>query len=245
MIKVRHNCGFFSCCSVKLHYIIKYFNEEKRLPDYVDSSTQFLIYKPLHMLNNDITYDFFKKPSDESIEYISKIDYDWDSVLRPYNNLKLDTLTPFIEKYFSPSDEILQISTHLKEKYNLDFENICAVYYRGTDKYREVTIDTIESFITKMKTLKDVTFLIQSDDQEFIDAIKSTFNNIIIIEENYISSTKNGIHNEFNGDMNYNMIKYFFATLLLIAKCKYLICSHSSNCSLWSILYKGNHDNIL
>ena len=230
---------------MKLHYIIKYFNEEKQLPDGVDSSEQFLIYKPLHMLNNDITYDFFKKPTNESIEYTSKIIYDWDAVMRPYNTLELDKLKPFIKRYFSPSDEILEISKNLTEKYNLDFNNLCAVYYRGTDKSREVTLDSVETFIDKMRALKDITFLVQSDDQEFIDTIKSNFNNIIIIEENYISSTKNGIHNEFNGTMNYIMIKYFFATLLLMSKCKYLICSNSSNCSLWCMLYKGNSTNVL
>lgn len=245
MIKVTHNCGFFSCCSVKLHYIVEYFNKEKQLPDNVDSSEQFLMYKPLNMLDNDITYDFFKKQTMETIRYTNAIQYDWNAAIRPYNTLELDSLTPFIQTYFSPSDEILEISKHLIEKYNLDFNNLCAVYYRGTDKCREVTLDSVETFIDKMRALKDITFLVQSDDQEFIDTIKSNFNNIIIIEENYISPTKNGIHNEFNGNMNYIMIKYFFATLLLMSKCKYLICSNSSNCSLWCILYKGNSTNVL
>ena len=245
MIKVTHNCGFFSCCSVKLHYIIEYFNKEHKLPDHVDSSEQFVIYKPLHLLDYDITYDFFKKPTMETIEYENKIEYNWDYVMLPYSNLKVDKLTPFINNYFTPSDEILEISNEIKEKYNLDFNNICAVYYRGTDKCREVTLDKVDTFIEKMKNVKDMTFLVQSDDQDFINIIKSNFDNIIIIEENYISSTKNGIHNEFNGNHNYIMIQYFFATLLLMSKCKYLICSNSSNCSLWCILYKGDNTNIL
>ena len=247
MIKVTHNCGFFSCCSVKLHYIVEYFNKEKQLPDSVDSSEQFLIYKPLNMLHKDITYDFFKKPTMETIEYTSKIIYDWDASLRPYNTLPFDKLKPFVDNYFSPSDEILEISEHLIKKYNLDVNNLCAVYYRGTDQYKDVPYDIMNTYIEKMKKLKNMTFLVQSDDQHFINLVNENFdsNIIIIIEENYISSIRKGVHDQFNGNMNYVMIKFFFATLLIIAKCKYIICSPYSNGSLWCVLYKGNIDNIL
>ena len=45
MIKISHNSGFFSCCSVKLTEIVKFINLNKRLPDHVDSSKQFRLYK--------------------------------------------------------------------------------------------------------------------------------------------------------------------------------------------------------
>jgi hypothetical protein len=246
MLKVTHNCGFFSCCSVKLHYIIEYFNKEKRLPDGVDSSEQFRIYKPLHMLHEDITYHFFKKPSDITINYSKPIQYDWNAPIRPYSELDLTALQPFITNYFSPSYKILEISKYLQEKYNLDFEHTCAVYYRGTDQYKEIQYDDMNKFIEKMKTLKDVIYLVQSDDIHFINLVKQHFSsNIIIIEENYISSTNKGIHNEFDGNTNYLMIQYFFATLLLLSKCKYIICTSFSNCSFWCILYRGHINNII
>jgi hypothetical protein len=209
MIKVTHNCGFFSCCSVKLHHIVEYFNREKKIPESVDSSEQFLIYKPLHMLYEDITYHFFKEPTAESIKYKNSINFDWNATLRPHSQLDLEMLEPFIVNYFSPSDEIVELSRHLQGKYKLDFENTCAVYYRGTDQYKEIPYDDMSKFIQKMKLLKDVTYLVQSDDQNFINLVKENFSsNIIIIEENYISSTNKGVHNEFNGDINYIIIKY-------------------------------------
>ena len=39
------NCGFFSNCSVKLNKITDFVNENKKLPDYVDSSRSFSWYK--------------------------------------------------------------------------------------------------------------------------------------------------------------------------------------------------------
>ena len=45
MIKIIHNAGFFSCCSVKLTKIVDFINSNKRLPDNVDSSKLFRLYK--------------------------------------------------------------------------------------------------------------------------------------------------------------------------------------------------------
>ena len=45
MIKITHSYGFFSCCSVKLHYIVQFINSNKILPKKVDSSKQFHLYK--------------------------------------------------------------------------------------------------------------------------------------------------------------------------------------------------------
>ena len=59
---VTHNAGFFSCCSVKLHRIVEFINKHKKLPDTCDSSQQFQWYKRTnsHLINRDITYDYFK-----------------------------------------------------------------------------------------------------------------------------------------------------------------------------------------
>ena len=46
MVQITYNnAGFFSCCSVKLYKIIEFINSNKRLPDNVDSSKQFKMYK--------------------------------------------------------------------------------------------------------------------------------------------------------------------------------------------------------
>ena len=56
-LNLSHDWGFFSCCSVRLHYIIQYFNNEGILPDDVDSTFMFEWYK----INTcrDITFDYF------------------------------------------------------------------------------------------------------------------------------------------------------------------------------------------
>ena len=64
MIKIIHSkdAGFFSCCSVKLTRIIEFINSKKILPENVDSSELFILYKK--EINKDITFDFFKNNKD-------------------------------------------------------------------------------------------------------------------------------------------------------------------------------------
>ena len=48
-LTITHNAGFFSCCSLRLHYIINYINLNSKIPNNVDSSNQYQWYK----LNNE------------------------------------------------------------------------------------------------------------------------------------------------------------------------------------------------
>ncbi len=67
--------------------------------------------------------------------------------------------------------------------------------------------------------------------------------NIIIIEENKISNTNKGIHKEQSFDTNYYDMFDFFATILIISKCKYIILN-SGNCSIWINFYRENNKNV-
>jgi hypothetical protein len=72
---IVHNCGFFSCCSVRLGGIVDYFNTYKSLPKSVDSSRQFLWYKTDQ--REDVTFRFFEHYDNVNIdiEYVKKVDY--------------------------------------------------------------------------------------------------------------------------------------------------------------------------
>lgn len=54
------NSGFFSCCSICLDKIIRFFNKYKQLPSLVDSSKQFVWYKPTGRETESITADYFR-----------------------------------------------------------------------------------------------------------------------------------------------------------------------------------------
>ena len=86
-------------------------------------------------------------------------------------------------------------------------------------------------FIIKIKNINEnIKILIQTDTAKFIDYINNKkLQNILIIKENKASYTDRGIHNEQSKNTNYYDMLIFLATVLIISKCKYIICS-SGNC---------------
>jgi hypothetical protein len=250
MLRVFHqfdrNAGFFSCCSVKLNQIVDYFNENKRLPMEIENDL-FHIYKPKYV--DDVTYHYFMRPLQSvDIPYVRKVDYHHKYQFNDYKTLDFKTLNAFVSKYFSPSDEIIQLVNRLIIKYNLNPENYCAVYYRGTDKFTETDTGEFETYFKKMdetyKKNNNVSFIIQSDNQYFIDEAKVKFPNAIVFDENKTSYTKKGIHYEHSPDENYNIQKNFLAIAIVISKCKYIIMS-SGNCSIWMILFRGHANDVM
>ena len=59
-LTITHNAGFFSCCSFKLYNLISFIHDNKKLPEKVDSSAQFIWYKYNTCKNDDITFDYFE-----------------------------------------------------------------------------------------------------------------------------------------------------------------------------------------
>ena len=68
--------------------------------------------------------------------------------------------------------------------------------------------------------------------------------NIIIIDENRTSYTSKGIHYEQSLSTNYYDMLNFLSTIIILSKCKYIICS-SGNCSIWIMLYRGHNKNVI
>lgn len=92
----------------------------------------------------------------------------------------------------------------------------------------------------------NIKILIQTDTAQFVDYINSKFINssqLIIFNEIDTSYTNTGSHFENTPEQNYQNISYLFASILIISKCRYIICS-SGNVSYWIALYRGNAINI-
>jgi len=256
MLKITHNAGFFSCCNIKFHKIIQYFNTNQALPTIVDSSQQFAFYKPnLFKLNNfDITYHFFLSPQENNVSFEFKepiiISEDKrEDQFSDYRRLNLEKIKPFIEHYFSPSPEMEFIKKMLLNKYKINPQECVAVYYRGTDKYQETNLGEYATYAEKIDELindTDLQIIVQTDSSDFLNYTKTRFQNknqIIVIDENRTSNKNIGIHHENDGDTNYREIKYLFATFLILMECKHIIIS-SGNCSLWMMYYRGNTNNV-
>jgi len=122
-----HEGGFYSCCSLRLHYLIEYYNYFKKIPVVYDCKGFFSLYKKKDRKNDEITFDYFKHYNDVNdviIKYNGDIDYKEHYQYKKFHKLEYEKLKPFIHKYFSPNDEILNIKKTIQEKYNIDYDNI-------------------------------------------------------------------------------------------------------------------------
>jgi len=249
MVKITHNAGFFSCCSVKLSNIVDFINIYKKLPDRVDSSAQFSWYKKIP--NKDITFDYFENYENvPDVNMIYPIHYHHTYQYVNYANLDYKCITPLIKKYFSPSVEINEIINNIETKYNLDYENICVLFYRGNDKNIETKTCSYDEYLNYINQLLEknnkLVFLVQSDETEFIEFITNKFPNNSFYFKDEIRHMKkcNDTVDKKMKSQNYEFSKKYLAITIIMSKCKYIICG-SGNCDIWIMLYRGNNNNLI
>lgn len=249
MLRITHNAGFFSCCSVKLSKIVEFINSRKKLPDAIDSSRQFNWYKPNKDI--DITYDYFQHYDNiKNIESSFPITYGDIHQFKNYSNLDYKGITPLIKKYFSPSIEIDEIVKNIESKYNLNYGNICVLFYRGNDKNRETQKCGYNEYLEYANQIiiknPDTVFLIQSDETEFIDFMTNKFpdNSFYFKDEIRHMKKCNNTVDKIMYSQNYDFSKKYLAITIIMSKCEFIICG-SGNCDIWIMLYRGNNKNVI
>lgn len=141
-------------------------------------------------------------------------------------------------RHFSPSNVVLNKIEELKQKYNIDCQNSIGVYYRGTDKIREIKLPEVEKYYSiidnKDSSLK---IFLQTDQQQILDQFLQRYGNrVVYFTELPFSSTQKSTYHSQKEDRVKNAIE-FNASLNVIAKCKYMLMTDGSNVSgyLWNI----------
>jgi hypothetical protein len=258
MLKIDHSAGFFSCCTIRLEMILNYFNENRMLPDKVDSSMQFLQYKPLNN-QDDITHIFFSKENEEDkemdIKYetvVRTTDLNWEQQFSNFKILNYEKLAPFTRKYFALSQNVTGIVENMEKKYNFDYDNLCVIFHRGLSKCWETNLAPYHEYISKAREImnnnKKVTFLLQSDETEFFIALTPVFSNVIILDE-MCHISKEDVHKApnvelaLNPDIRINQELHFLSIVKIMSKAKTVITG-SGNIAFWLCLLRGNADGV-
>ena len=243
---VRHlNSGFFSCCSVLLDRIIAYFNRYKKLPTDLNTVDMFEWYKPPSRELESIKGNYFLETT-SSIAYREYVHYEQFYQYQQYKSLKFKILKPFIDKYFRPSVEVQGLIRILEHKYELDYPNICVLFYRGNDKITETPAAPYQDYINRARAIEvinpNVKFLVQSDETDFIEAMMIEFGEKAFFfkdETRHIRKSINTVDKTHTNEENFFYSKYYLAITIVMSKAKYVICG-SGNCSIWICLYRGN-----
>jgi hypothetical protein len=245
ILKITHDAGFFSSCSKRLEGIIWFFNKNKSLPDLVDSSSQFSLLK---LNDSDDLSSLYFKESNINLSYKHIVDFYNDMQFLDYKDINFGDLKIFIEKYFSPSDYVRNVISSYDQKYHINYEETCAVFYRGNDKFTETSIAAYESFILKAKEVKkenpNIKFLVQTDEEEFLQEFLKEFPESVFFEETPRINRKNSsVFSELPPAKRAENGVNFLAAVIVLSKCKYIV-THSGNCGLWCLLYRGNSENV-
>lgn len=247
-IKHGKTAGFFSNCSVRLKQIIDYSNKNNKFPQNIDSSAQFRNYKEdIDDNANDLTKYFFEqKPTPTNF---GKVKFAVNEQYNKYKNIDFKGVTPLIKAYFSPGIIITNIIEALEKKYSIDYQNTCAVFYRGNDKVSETVLADYGQFFNKSKEILQnnphIKFLIQTDELEFAEAFKREFSNSFWFDElSMINHNPNSsVHHSLPRNKRKEQAAYLLAAVIILSKAKHLI-THSGNCGLWAVLYRGHVENV-
>jgi len=246
ILNITHNSGFFSCSSVRLIEIINYFNNNKSLPDLVDSSKQYVHFK--NNLSDDLTKIIYIN-NDMKIDFSDEIKFNknnTDQQFSNYNEINFNNINPFIEKYFLISPLINQRINYFINSYYLNLDKTIAVFYRGNDKITETNIGSYETYLYKMYELlsknQDCKILIQTDDQDFINFCYGKIPFTFFKELTTIPNNPNHVIHYFIDNKTDFAINFLSVTKIM-SMCKILI-THSGNCGLWSVLYRGGTNNV-
>lgn len=254
MLKIEHyqTAGFFSCCTSKLEQILKYFRENKKLPNSLNTNGLFKLYK-INDDNNDdnnINNNFFQEQQDiihyEKDIFITNLKI--ENQFSDYKYLNYNDLTPFIKKYFTPTERINNLITKLINKYNINYNNTCVIRYRGNDKCKETNPPKYIEMVQKALGIKlkepYIKFLVQTDEKEFLDFFKSYIPDSINFQEiHMINKCDHNVAIIQTGITKLLTTYYFVASIYILARCKYIITT-SGNAEMWMMLFRGNCDGV-
>lgn len=247
----RHSAGIYSNFSVRLEELLQYYNKTKELPDEYICSDQFGLYK------NDPSEDFTEllwKPERKDIDIPEpEVHFTSEDVYYQfceYKGLNFDKLNPFLQRYFSPTDLIIRKVQTLINKYRIDTDNTCAIFYRGNDKITETARVPYEDFINRAKQIKymqpNIKFLVLPDETEFLEAFKAEFPDALCMDETGHIRRNDGtavFYQLPRGERGIHLV-WYVATVILVSQCKYII-THSGNGGLWAALYRGHAEGLM
>jgi len=252
--------GFFSNCSVLLNHIVQFINKYEMHPnDIYTDGAWYLVFnglqpsKEIKTKRIDNFFQDFHLLKNIKIKHITKIDFKHTYQYLPFHQLDFDNIIPLIKRYFSPCEKIKELIKELENKYHIDYDNICVLYYRGNDKVTEMFIPSYERYYEEAKKVLDLKpstiFLIQSDETEFIEYFLSKFpdNSFFFKDEiKHMSKREDSVDKtrdlNFSGT-NFYFTQYFLAITIIMSKCKTILCT-KGNCPLWVILFRGNCNDV-
>ena len=242
--------GFFSCSFLILMSVFDYFNKYNKVPEFVDCSRTYSIYKK----NQDENiYGLFFNQKDDDIPFNGEIIHSDEKMELQFSNYKLlpfSKIKPFIDKYFSLNQIIHDAVQTLQHKYNIDYQNSCGVFYRGNDKVTETQKPSYHEVIEQAQLVRNenplMKFIVQTDELEFLNYFLNHFPDSIYFSEiPFINNQMTTVANVFkNSPQKTDYILFYIASIITFSKLNKLITTFG-NGELFIMFFRNNADGVI
>jgi hypothetical protein len=231
VIEPIENSDFFTNCSSRLEQILTYYNGITRPPTTIDSSQQFDLYKPADFPpEKSIIERFFLEKVNGKISYFHPIAFKQSDQFTDYRKLALKDILPFVRRYFTPSEAVNILAEGLQKKYAIKPDNTCVLFYQG--RTTDTTLHPYDDYIIRAREIlaraPKTQFLIQSDETEFIQAMRADLPNAVYFQ----SDTSVDLVNQEENALQ------FLASMVIMSRCREIVFG-SGNCSMWLLFFRG------
>jgi hypothetical protein len=241
----QHAIGLFGHCTITLWALTSIYPSDRFVR--VNWATQGTWRDSDQAGENlfDLYFDQNTKADPHQLSYLPPLDYHG-----AFSSLPFDKLSPYVRNYFLPSNVVRQRQEELVHKYNIDYEKTVAVWYRGSDKFLELSpISPRYLFLEAQRLIAndpDLRVLVQTDQEQVRDlCIESLRERAFYFDELPVTSSLTGVHHipaESRGISNFQFGITLLAVANIIARCRYVVAS-TGGLGIWACLYRGTAKN--
>lgn len=240
------NCGFYSN-EFQVFNSLLVLLRHGIIPERVDYSLGYRHFKKDP--NRDIYSDFHKINEEIDLDLFVNILLP-DSNRCQFDLYRFDVYNKVRDRFFNPSDLILERKNFLINKYKFDPQKTISVLYRGTDKGTELRLGSPVEYLNVVKNIlknnPDFKVLLQTDQTQVIQYFYEQLGDILITFEETPSTTSNKVIWSLMEQSDKDSIdwsQWFDAALRCVSECKYLV-NHTGNVAFFANLYRGNVNKV-
>lgn len=238
VLELRHDAGFFSNCSVALLEIAR----SQTVIEKIDATKSFKFYKTEPEENSWSAY--FCQPMPH-IPQASRSEFSGFLLNHSrYKNLDFKQSSSLVSRYFQPSPQVTEIIWQMVRRYEINFEKVLAVHYRGTDKQIEIQPEPVSTWLSEIRKIAKVLpddhrILVQTDQQQFLDAVVEEFGSrVFYLRELPLTKNSEANHHSLPDSERTGFALNLLAATIILSRCEWVL-THTGNGGYWAALFRG------
>jgi hypothetical protein len=235
IITPKGGTGVTSEMSVRLHHVAAFHRQHGRMPDAIDGSQQFHLYRDEPGQN---VSDALFAPVKQSAG-VTRTDYEHGWQMAWYDTVCLPALHQMALASCAPNRQV-ELYSHI---YASKAAGRAAVIYRGNDKAKEIKATPYDMMFAMARDTGASKFIVQTDELEFFGAFKHYFPDTIRFENMPMIKCNYDRYVIENPGRRVEFARSFFAILLALSQAPQLMVT-TGNVGIWASIWRGNTDHL-